>query len=297
LFTTPPRGSPSPMRGHRGGRSAGTRLRQRAATARHMVLMHDAALRYDDTREGQLGDILHFPDVIDINVFGSKTDPLLRGQSATLPGAVAEALSGQGEGPSGRQSLLDSTRCSLQRLLQLPRTTLTSIGLRLSKAHPTSTAGPEALSTWPAELLVLARPLYELGVPVHLLPYYGPWMWEPIDEGFDLSRSVPTGQFQRSARDALAAAGRNIQRFGAHSMRRGRAAELAHSSIADATLSRVLRHTSVASSAPYVFQSVHSANTAAALQAAARRSRGLPAQIRGRMARPPGPASGSAGPV
>jgi hypothetical protein len=60
-----------------------------------------------------------------------------------------------------------------------------------------------------------------------MLPYYGPWMREPIDDDFDLSRSCTTGQFVRWSRSALLAAGRLPPRFGAHSMRRGSAAELA----------------------------------------------------------------------
>jgi hypothetical protein len=39
-----------------------------------MAALHDGALRYDDMREGQLGDILFFPELVDISVFGSKTD-------------------------------------------------------------------------------------------------------------------------------------------------------------------------------------------------------------------------------
>ena len=48
----------APQLARRAGLSPDERLRQRAATARHMALMHDAALRFDDTREGQLGNIL-----------------------------------------------------------------------------------------------------------------------------------------------------------------------------------------------------------------------------------------------
>ena len=79
--TEPPQGAPKLAR--RAGLSPDERLCQRAATARHMALMHDAALRFDDTREGQLGNILHSPDVVEINIFGSKTDPFLRGQVAS----------------------------------------------------------------------------------------------------------------------------------------------------------------------------------------------------------------------
>ncbi len=46
--TEPPQGAPQLAR--RAGLSPDERLRQRAATARHMALMHDAALRFDDTK-------------------------------------------------------------------------------------------------------------------------------------------------------------------------------------------------------------------------------------------------------
>jgi hypothetical protein len=38
-----------------------------------MALMHGAALRFDDTREGQLGDVLHSPEMTEVNVFGRQT--------------------------------------------------------------------------------------------------------------------------------------------------------------------------------------------------------------------------------
>jgi hypothetical protein len=55
-----PRGTRGPTRGYRSEPSPGARVRRQAATARHMSLVLSAALRYDDTSEGQLGDILHF---------------------------------------------------------------------------------------------------------------------------------------------------------------------------------------------------------------------------------------------
>ena len=236
-----------------------------------MSLVLSAALRYDDTREGQLGDILHFPGVVDINIFGSKTDPLLAGQVAVMPAepgppAGADPLAPSRE--SGLQALVASVHCSLRRLSALPPSTIGAVGRRLAATSPRPPAGPEAMGTWPRSVQELARPLYAQGLPVHMLPYYGPWMWEPIDDGFDLSRSCTTGQFVRWSRSALLAAGRLPPRFGAHSMRRGRAAELAHGGLAGSDLSRVLRHSSPSSSAPYVLQSVHVTRTAAAMRAA-----------------------------
>lgn len=85
-FPPPP---PAPVAGagpepRPGRREARTRLVW-LATSDHMAVLHDGALRYDDLLEGQLGDILHFPECIDIPVFGSKTDPGAAGQATTLP--------------------------------------------------------------------------------------------------------------------------------------------------------------------------------------------------------------------
>lgn len=55
--SSPPRGSPATLRGRRAGPSPQTKRRRRDATVAHMALLHDATLRHDDTREGQLGDI------------------------------------------------------------------------------------------------------------------------------------------------------------------------------------------------------------------------------------------------
>jgi hypothetical protein len=44
-----------------------------------MALMHCTNLRFDDAKEGQLDDVLHWPDAIDNGIFGSKTDQLAEG--------------------------------------------------------------------------------------------------------------------------------------------------------------------------------------------------------------------------
>jgi hypothetical protein len=78
-----------------------------------MAALHDGALRYDDMREGQLGDILFFPELVDISVFGSKTDRELAGQTATLP-----------RGGPGAAGLIRNARVGLERLLELPLSAL-----------------------------------------------------------------------------------------------------------------------------------------------------------------------------
>jgi len=64
----PPHVPPAPRRGGRAGPSPRTMRRHRDAAARHAALMHGGALRYDDTREGQLGDILFFENAVEKNV-------------------------------------------------------------------------------------------------------------------------------------------------------------------------------------------------------------------------------------
>ncbi len=125
-------------------------------------------------------------------------------------------------------------------------------------------------ATWPADIQSLALPLYGLGLQVHTLPYYGPWLWEHLHADFNLSRTCSTHQFKRWSRGALLASGVTIGRFGAHSIRRGSAAELARGAIGDVALARVLRHSRPTSSVPYVTAAVHSANTAAAMRSASR---------------------------
>ena len=104
------RGAPPTRGGHAGGRTGGGRSarsqRARCAAAGHMAVLHDGAFRYDDTLEGQLGDVLFFPDVVDVSIFGSKTDPTLAGQPGALPR----------EGP-GASALLLNARHGLERLL------------------------------------------------------------------------------------------------------------------------------------------------------------------------------------
>ncbi len=39
-----------------------------------MSLLHDGAFRYNDTLEGQLGEVLFFPNVVDLLILSSKTD-------------------------------------------------------------------------------------------------------------------------------------------------------------------------------------------------------------------------------
>ena len=79
-------------------------------------------MRYDDLQEAQLGDALHFADVIDLSLFGTKTDRTLSGQSAVLPRSS--------EPNSGCQGLLQNAREGLRRLAALELQVLTTLANR-----------------------------------------------------------------------------------------------------------------------------------------------------------------------
>ena len=173
---------------------------------------------------------------------------------------------------SGARALLAVTRAGLSRLAALPESVFRPIAARLAASFPADSAEPSAMSTWPAEIRDLAIPLYERGLLVHCLPYYGSWLWDTLTADSDLAAVPTTRQFGRLAQQVLAEAGAPAAGVGAHSFRRGGAAELAHGGLSLPTLSAALRHVSERSTRPYVFQSVHSAANAGAMRAAARRS-------------------------
>lgn len=263
-----PRGSPSPRRRGRAGPSPQTKRRRRDATVAHMAVLHDAVLRHDDTREGQLGDLSFHPGAVDLGIFGSKTDALRVGQSAQMPSADEAAP----DAASGARALLEVTRRGLARLAALEAPVFDAVARRLAERFPRDTAHPGAMATWPPYIRALAAPLYERGLLVHCLPYYGSWLWEPLSADSDLTATLPTQRFADLAREALRDAGVPTAGVAAHSLRRGGAAELLHGGMDILTLSRALRHVSVQSTSPYVFQSVHIAATAGAMRAAVRRS-------------------------
>jgi hypothetical protein len=133
------------------------------------------------------------------------------------------------------------------------------------------------MAGWPADIRALAAPLYDRGVPVHGLPYYGSWLWEPLTADSDLSASLTTAQFTRLQQACLREAGMpadEAARFTAHSGRRGGAAALIHGAAEPHTLQHALRHASPRSSDAYVMSAVHSSVTASAMGAANRRSAG-----------------------
>ena len=86
--------------------------RARAQALRTAAILEAAGLRYDDLMEAQLGDAIFFGDLVDLAIFGSKTDPLLVGQAAVMPASAAPN--------SGAAALREGTLLALHRLRALP---------------------------------------------------------------------------------------------------------------------------------------------------------------------------------
>ena len=193
-----------------------------------------------------------------------------KAQSAQMPPEEATPL----PLASGARALLEVTRRGFARLEALPAPVFAAVARRLAERFPHDASTPGTMATWPDDVRALAVPLYELGLLVHCLPYYGSWLWEPLTAESDLSATLPTARFAALAREALAEAGTPTAGVGAHSLRRGGAAELAHGGMNGGMLLQALRHLSERSTIPYVFQSVHTSVLAGAMRAAARRSRG-----------------------
>jgi len=219
-------------------------------------------MRYDDLQEAQLGDALHFADVIDLSLFGTKTDKTLSGQSAVLPRSHAPN--------SGCQGLLNNAREGLRRLVALERPVLATLATRFQASSATSRqAGPEALATWPDDIRALANELYQLGMPVHRLPIYGRWLFDALSADTDLAATLSSQEFVRLTRVVLNDAGVDTTRFGAHSFRRGRAVAMYHGQAGDAAVSNALRHRDPRSAAPYVLAPARMSALAVSMRASA----------------------------
>ena len=227
------------------------------------AILESAGLRVDDLAEGQIGDAIVLPGMIDLSIRGSKTDTTLAGQAAVLtaaPGAAGD----------GVRAFLDGTRLGLERLLALPVDTLGVLAARFrADCSPQELGrGAAELDAWPEDIRALAAPLYRLGLPVHCLPIYGQWQHARLDASSDLREPVPASVLLRLSARALATAGVVTDGFGAHSFRRGRAMELLHGGTPREAVSEVLRHRSAASTRPYIADSVRLASLATVMTAA-----------------------------
>ena len=220
----------------------------------HMHYLTDGALRWDDAHEGQLGDHLWFHQsrVVDIGIFGSKTDPMLLGQ----PGVMVWP-----EDPeSGANRVLRGVQAALERLVALPPEVLAPIATRFRTKHGYSgTPGVSAMRTWPAGVLHVANRLYSTGLPVHCLPIFGRWLVDKLDTETDLSAPISYTAFLRSIKRILAAAGLDAAGVGAHSFRRGGTAERIEEGASNSQIMHLLRHRSTASAwRTYILSAVRS---------------------------------------
>ena len=239
------------------------RKRARAQALRCSAVLEGAALRYDDIVEGQIGDAIVLPGLVDLSIFGSKTDSTLSGQPSVLPDP---------ENPrSGAHAFLEGIRLGLIRLAALPPLTLAALATRFRAALSAREIGQGAseLASWPADIRALSAPLYAAGLPVHCLPIYGQWQHARLHAQSDLQAGVERHIFLALTSHALASAGVEVAGMGAHSFRRGRAVELFHGHASRETVTEVLRHRSAASTRPYLSDSVRLAALAVTMSAVA----------------------------
>ena len=241
-------GSPPPLEGRskEAHLPPSVRRRARAQATRHMAVLSGGALRFDDVHEAQLGDVCWFEGVADLSLFGTKTDTMLVGQAGAIPASADPA--------SGYQALLEGTRLGLQRLRELPEPVLRAVAASFSGGLSAQErgGGPREFAAWPADLQALAAPLYAAGLPVHCLPLCGTWQYERLTPDSDLAVPMPADEFVARSRTVLAEAGVAVERFGAHSFRRGSAGALFHSGLGSGTVATALRHRSERSTAAYV---------------------------------------------
>ena len=269
---------PSPPSGRGGGprrlspggavAPASVRKRAQAQALRCAAILEAAGLRFDDIVEGQIGDAVVLPNLIDLSIFGSKTDSGLTGQAAVIP--VSSASN------SGSTAFLEGIRLGLQRLNTLPPDVLGAVAnrFRASLSLPELGQGSVELASWPEDVRALAAPLYAAGLPVHCLPIYGQWQHERLHAQSDLGAPVTRSVFLALCGHALAASGVSVDGLGAHSFRRGRAVELFHGNASRETVTEVLRHRSLAATRPYLTDSARLIALASAMTAAERGSGG-----------------------
>ena len=155
--------------------------RARAQMMPTAVIMGGAGLRYDCLQEAQLGDAMVLPELVDLTIFGSKTDSSLQGQATVLPMSVLAN--------AGAPALLEGTRVGLQRLLALPDDVLQAVAARFRVTCSPRAIGRDAaeFANWPQDIQLLAAPLYARALPVHCLPIYGTWLFARLDAASDIS--------------------------------------------------------------------------------------------------------------
>ena len=271
-----------------GGATAPPSVRKRAReqAMRCSAILEGAALRFDDIREAQIGDAVVLPDLVDLSLFGTKTDANLTGQPAVLPDPA--------DPRSGAFAFLEGVRLGLARLRALNPQVLTQLATRFRASLPPRHIGqgPRELASWPADIQAGAAPLYEAGLPVHCLPVYGQWQHARLNEQSDLGEGVDSRTFLALTAHALSAVGVDVTGLGAHSFRRGRAVELFHGNASREAVTEVLRHKHIASTRPYITDAARMASLAVTMSAATNGR----SPAAGTRSREPGAAAGAGGP-
>ena len=173
------------------------RKRARAQALRTAAILEAAGLRYDGLMEAQLGDAIFFGDLVDLSIFGSKTDPLLVGQAAVMPASAAPI--------SGAAALREHLPCSPPAPgPALPGPHRPATRFRASLTSREMCSGAEEFAGWPAEVRQAAERTPVSGRPACPLPAclrpmaacsaggpFGP-------AGSGTPRHVPRGQLARS---------------------------------------------------------------------------------------------------
>ena len=296
-YELPPAGALPPLPAGRGGgprrlspggatAPPSVRKRAREQAMRCSAVLEGAALRFDDIREAQIGDAVVLPDLIDLSLFGTKTDAKLTGHPAVLPDPA--------DPRSGAFAFLEGVRLGLARLRALDPAVLAQLAGRFRSSLPARHIGQGAreLASWPADIQALAAPLYEVGLPVHCLPAYGQWQHARLHGLSDLGEGVDSRVFLALTSHALSAVGVDVTGLGAHSFRRGRAVELFHGQASRETVTEVLRHRSLASTRPYITDAARMASLAVTMSAATSGR----SSAAGPRPREPGAAAGAGGP-
>jgi integrase len=125
---------------------------------------------------------------------------------------------------------------------------------RLSAQHGRSAAeqrsSPRGRAR-PADIRVLASPLYAAGLPVHCLPLYGQWQHARLDATTDLREEAPRYTFLALCAHVCASVEVAGNGLGGHSFHHGRAMELFYGNASGEAVTEVLRHRSAASTLPY----------------------------------------------
>mmetsp|Transcript_74836 Transcript_74836/g.200623 ORF Transcript_74836/g.200623 Transcript_74836/m.200623 type:complete len:395 (+) Transcript_74836:2392-3576(+) len=217
------------------------------ATAHHvaMLVMQEAACRWDDIFQLSLGDLRFFaatpafPGRVAMTLIGTKTDRESRGQEASLP------WTDDPQRAAARLLALVST--SAARLASLPETLRRSLVANYRMSRPAVLAPPPPGDPVLCAAMhpVLAQLAAEGGPPLpwEQLLVFGAWSSAAsLTQASDLGQALPYRPFLRAVKAVGAAAGLDPRTVGTHSLRRGGTVELETAGASHRQLMLSLRH-------------------------------------------------------